>query len=131
VITSGDGGLFPRGIVVGVARQQGDGVWRVVLASSQHPIDFVRLVPFVGVERPEDAPAADQGPPLDAASSVSVITRDLTPPAPSPPPAPAPVPSQPRPRLAPTESPPVTSAPAPATPPPAPSPPPENDGPNE
>ena len=75
VITSGDGGLFPRGIPVGVARRSGDG-WRVALAASQQPIDFVRILPFVGVERPEEAPATDEGPPLAAASSYSSIGRE-------------------------------------------------------
>jgi rod shape-determining protein MreC len=89
VITSGDGGLFPRGIPVGVARRSGDG-WRVALAASQQPIDFVRILPYVGVDRPEDAPATDEGPPLAAASSYSNIGREtMTPPptAPTAPPA--------------------------------------------
>ena len=51
VITSGDGGLYPRGIPVGVARREGDGAWRVALAAAQRPIDFVRLIPFVPIER--------------------------------------------------------------------------------
>lgn len=93
VITSGDGGLYPRGIVVGVARQQRDGSWRVALSASQQPIDFVRLVPFIGVERPEDAPTSDPGPPLAASSSVSVIGRETMP-------APVAAPSPPRPRRA-------------------------------
>jgi rod shape-determining protein MreC len=121
VITSGDGGLYPRGIVVGVARQQGDGAWRVVLSSSQHAIDFVRIVPFVGVERPEDAPVEDEGPPLDTTSSVAVIGRELTAAPPSPaPPRPSPRPT-PRPTPAPTQTPPpVTASPAPAPPEPTP-----------
>jgi rod shape-determining protein MreC len=87
VITSGDGGLFPRGIPVGVARRSGDG-WRVALAASQQPIDFVRILPFVGVERPEEAPAADEGPPLAAASSYSNIGRETMTPPPTAPSAP-------------------------------------------
>jgi rod shape-determining protein MreC len=87
VITSGDGGLFPRGIPIGVARRSGDG-WRVALAASQQPIDFVRILPFVGVERPEEAPAADEGPPLAAASSYSSIGRETMTPAPTAPSAP-------------------------------------------
>ncbi|MBY0564203.1 MAG: rod shape-determining protein MreC [Hyphomonadaceae bacterium] len=85
VITSGDGGIFPRGISVGVAQRQPDGSWRVALAASQRPIDFVRLAPFVGVENPESAPVVDPGPPLAAASSVSTVVRDLTPPTPAAP----------------------------------------------
>jgi rod shape-determining protein MreC len=117
VITSGDGGLFPRGIPVGLARGERDGSWRVALAVAQRPIDFVRLIPYVGVARPEDEPVDDTGPPLNIASSVSAISRETTP----PPPASAPVQQQPRPRRDP--SPPqaqADTAPAPAPPTPAP-----------
>jgi rod shape-determining protein MreC len=89
IVTSGDGGLYPRGIPVGVARSSGDGQWRVALAASQRPIDFVRILPFVGIDRPEDAPVADEGPPLAASSSVSAIGREtvaLPPTAPTAPP---------------------------------------------
>jgi rod shape-determining protein MreC len=94
VVTSGDGGLYPRGIPVGVARSSGDGQWRVALAASQRPIDFVRILPFVGVERPEDAPVSDEGPPLAANSSFSSIGRETLQPAPT---TPTPV-QPPRPR---------------------------------
>jgi rod shape-determining protein MreC len=90
VITSGDGGLFPRGIPVGVARREPDGQWRVALAAAQRPIDFVRLIPFVGVETPEAEPVADEGPPLAAASSVSAIGRETMTPPPTAPSASAP-----------------------------------------
>jgi rod shape-determining protein MreC len=60
VITSGDGGLYPRGLPVGVARRERDGQWRVALAASARPIDFVRLLPYVGAPRPEAAPVDDQ-----------------------------------------------------------------------
>lgn len=73
VITSGDGGLYPRGIPVGVARRDGAGQWRVALAAAQRPIDFVRLLPYVGVEPPEQTVSSDASPPLNASSSVSVI----------------------------------------------------------
>jgi rod shape-determining protein MreC len=95
VLTSGDGGLFPRGIPVGVARQSGDGSWRVALAASQRPIDFVRIIPFMGPQRPEDAPVSDAGPPLAANSSFNAVGRETTAPPPS---APTPAPAAPRPR---------------------------------
>ncbi len=85
IITSGDGGLYPRGIPVGVARRQGDGAWRVVLAAAQRPIDFVRIIPYVGVVRPEDALVADAGPPLNTTSSVAVIGRGTMAPPPTAP----------------------------------------------
>ena len=115
VVTSGDGGLYPRGIPVGVARSSGDGQWRVALAASQRPIDFVRILPFIGVERPEDTQVPDEGPPLNTTSSVAAVGRELTQ---APPAAPSVAPSQPRPRppAAATPQPVVQRAPEPAPP---------------
>lgn len=130
VITSGDGGLYPRGIPVGVARRQNDGVWRVALAVAEQPIDFVRIIPFIGVEAPEDAPAEGEGPPLASTSSVAVISRQTMAPAPSIPSSTAPAPSatapRPRPPAQTTAQRPATPAPTPAqVEPPAPEPQPE------
>lgn len=131
VITSGDGGLFPRGIPVGVARRDGSGQWRVALAAAQQPIDFVRILPYVGVERPEESAVVGEGPPRAADSSVSAIgTQTMAPPPsyqPAPPPRPAPTQEQraPAPQLAapqpaaPQPAAPQTPAPQPAPPPPA------------
>jgi rod shape-determining protein MreC len=65
VMTSGDDGVFPRGIAVGQAGIAPDRQWRVRLASSNSPIDFVRIVP------PSNFP-----PPLDP------VTPPILPPAP-------------------------------------------------
>lgn len=46
VLTSGDGGVLPRGLPVGTAVKGLDGRWRVVLASDRAPIDFVRILLF-------------------------------------------------------------------------------------
>lgn len=46
VLTSGDGGLFPRGLPVGRAVKGLDGRWRVVLASDRAPVDYVRILLF-------------------------------------------------------------------------------------
>ncbi len=46
ILTSGDGGVFPRGLPVGVAVKGLDGRWRVVLAADKAPIDFVRILLF-------------------------------------------------------------------------------------
>ncbi|MGE3143620.1 MAG: rod shape-determining protein MreC [Hyphomonadaceae bacterium] len=135
VITSGDGGVFPRGVAVGVAHAGRDGVWRVALAASQQPIDFVRILPYAGLELPEDQPVADPGPPppraaarppaaAEAPAPVQTVTatRAPTPPAaerPAPPPAPTPRPAQPAPatQTAPAaRSSPTAPAAAPATP---------------
>lgn len=85
VVTSGDGGLFPRGIPVGVARRSGDGQWRVALAASQRPIDFVRILPYVGIEHPEDTAPVNEVPPLASSSSVSAIGRQTMAPPPTAP----------------------------------------------
>jgi rod shape-determining protein MreC len=118
IVTSGDGGLYPRGIPVGVARSSGDGQWRVALAASQRPIDFVRILPFVGIDRPEDAPVTDEGPPLGASSSVSAIGRETVAPPPTTPTAPPVV----RPRRVAAQdaaaTPTISPAPAEAAPPP-------------
>ena len=46
VLTSGDGGVLPRGLPVGTAVKGLDGRWRIVLASDRAPIDFVRILLF-------------------------------------------------------------------------------------
>jgi len=46
VLTSGDGGLYPRGLPVGVAAKDYRGVWRVRLYSDRAAIDFVRILVF-------------------------------------------------------------------------------------
>jgi len=46
VVTSGDGGVLPRGLPVGVAAKGLDGRWRVILASDSAPVDFVRILEF-------------------------------------------------------------------------------------
>lgn len=116
VITSGDGGLYPRGIPVGIARSDRDGNWRVALAAAQTPIDFVRILPYVGIERPEEAPA-EQTPPLSRTSVNVVGSQTLTPPpslAPQAPPAPRPqAPAAQRPRPQPQPETPASAPPAP------------------
>jgi rod shape-determining protein MreC len=85
VITSGDGGLYPRGLPVGVARRERDGAWRVALAAAQQPIDFVRIIPFIPVEPPEGTATPDATPPMGSTSSVAVLGRETMAPPPSAP----------------------------------------------
>jgi rod shape-determining protein MreC len=97
VITSGDGGLYPRGIPVGVARRDRDGQWRVALAAAQQPIDFVRILPYIGIAQPEDtAPESAPPPPNTGGSSVADISNETMTPAPSYQPPPPPPPPRPR-----------------------------------
>ena len=46
IITSGDGGVMPRGLPVGAAVKGADGSWRVALSADQTRIDFVRVLKF-------------------------------------------------------------------------------------
>ena len=46
VLTSGDGGVLPRGLPVGVVVKGFDGGWRVDLDSDASPIDFVQIMLF-------------------------------------------------------------------------------------
>lgn len=62
ILTSGDGGVLPRGLPVGTAVKGLDGRWRVVLASDTAPIDFVRILLFEDFSQL----AAEQQKELDA-----------------------------------------------------------------
>jgi rod shape-determining protein MreC len=92
VVTSGDGGIFPSGVVVGTAERHRDGAWRVRLGAANAAIDQVRILPYAAAEAPEDSLVADAGPPAPVFTS-----RMLTAPAPTPVVAPPPRPSGPRP----------------------------------
>jgi rod shape-determining protein MreC len=46
VLTSGDGGMAPRGLPVGTAVKGLDGAWRVQLDADETSIDFVRILLF-------------------------------------------------------------------------------------
>jgi rod shape-determining protein MreC len=66
VLTSGDGGVFPRGLPVGTVVRGIDGGWRVALDSDAAPIDYVQILLFtdfaqIANERalaPKDLPTA-------------------------------------------------------------------------
>jgi rod shape-determining protein MreC len=113
IVTSGDGGVFPRGLLVGVADRGRDGVWRVRLAAASAPIDYVRLTPFAPVEAPELAPVEDLGPPRPVFQAPSFVAAAATTQA-----APTPgVPQRRRPILPPPTPPPPGSAGDDAAPP--------------
>lgn len=56
LLTSGEGGAFPRGLVAGYATPRGED-WRVEFAMQQGRVGFVRLIPERAIPRPEDNPA--------------------------------------------------------------------------
>ncbi len=147
LVTSGDGGVLPRGLPVGLAVKGLDGRWRAVLASDAAPVDFVRILLFQDFSQLTAAAAAELNkmpvpPPASPLPAVGVTASGATPagaaaPAPKPPTtagaapaastarAPAPKTAPPRAPAAKAATPsrPVTPAPvpapAPASPPPA------------
>jgi rod shape-determining protein MreC len=75
VITSGDDGIFPRGIAVGQAGIAPDQLWHLRLASNASPVDFVRLIPPSNFPPPLDpvTPPPLTAPPEGASAAVSVL----------------------------------------------------------
>lgn len=59
LLTSGEGNAFPRGLRVGRAIRVND-EWLAQLALGEAPVDFVRLLPTLSIDTPEDDPASVQ-----------------------------------------------------------------------
>jgi rod shape-determining protein MreC len=122
VLTSGDGGVFPRGLPVGIAVKGLDGRWRVVLASDRAPVDFVRILLFEDFTQVVNRAALDVTtvppptggmttlPPPPAAPNAIPGATTPTPPASGP--------AQPTPQVVPPATPPAKVVAPPATPPP-------------
>jgi rod shape-determining protein MreC len=85
ILTSGDGGLFPRGLPVGTVVQGFDGNWRVRLDSDDGPIDMVRILLFRDFSQlaEQKALSATVVPPLSPAEAADVAARAK--PSPTPP----------------------------------------------
>jgi rod shape-determining protein MreC len=88
ILTSGDGGMFPRGLPVGVAAKSLDGGWRVKLYSERGAVDYVRVLKFEDFSQLAD-PQALTPPPLTALQTAA------QPPAPVPAPVVAQSPAAP------------------------------------
>jgi rod shape-determining protein MreC len=87
ILTSGDGGVLPRGLPVGTAVKGLDGRWRAVLASDRSAIDFVRILlfeDFTQVVNQKQLSVMPTPPPTRGDGRTVGVT-----PVPTPPPAPA------------------------------------------
>jgi len=62
ILSSGDGGLVPRGLPIGVAARGIDGTWRVKLFSDRGAIDFVRVMRFDSFAQLADGSTLDSPP---------------------------------------------------------------------
>lgn len=85
VLTSGDGGVFPRGLPVGVAVKGLDGRWRVVLASDKAAVDFVRILLFEDFTQVADTRKLERTvtpPPTPGATTLPAPTPAAAPSAP-------------------------------------------------
>jgi rod shape-determining protein MreC len=79
ILTSGDGGVLPRGLPVGVAVKGLDGKWRVVLASDRGPIDFVRILLFQDFTQVINRRELDQLPvPPPTPGEPNAVTAEAT-----------------------------------------------------
>jgi rod shape-determining protein MreC len=130
ILTSGDGGIIPRGLPVGTAVKGLDGSWRVRLDADETAIDFVRILLFKDFSLlanqeelaqpgnpeplpPADAPAAAPPPAAPvakapatapAAAKTSAVSVGAPRPAPAPPPPAAKAPATAGPAAAPASS---------------------------
>ncbi len=95
ILTSGDGGLFPRGLPVGVIYQAWDGQWRVRLDADDAPMDIVRILLFKDFSQLAQQRALQQliVPPLPPADAAQVAAQAAV--SSSQPPAPQSVSSAP------------------------------------
>ncbi|MBX3492194.1 MAG: rod shape-determining protein MreC [Parvibaculum sp.] len=81
VVTSGDGGLIPSGLPVGLVIQTNDGNLRVQTFSDRGRLDFVRVLQYEfpwQVER-QDPPEVLKGPPASSSGSAASGTAAVAP----------------------------------------------------
>lgn len=117
VLTSGDGGVFPRGLPVGTAVKGLDGRWRVALDADSGALDLVRILKFRDFSQFADEtalsttavpPVTTVDPQVRTPPPVIRQAPATTAPAPAPRPvaaAPPPAPAQPPPQPEPTGTP--------------------------
>jgi rod shape-determining protein MreC len=138
ILSSGDGGVIPRGLPVGEAARGVDGVWRVRLYTDRSPMDLVRILQFKDFSQEIDRetlarsemPPAPPLPPRPAASAAPIIAPAAASPAARPAapagataapstatPAPAPTPAATSPEPVAAPAPPVVAETASVAPP--------------
>ena len=90
VLTSGDGGLYPRGLPVGVAAKDIRGGWRVRLYAEGQDVDYVRILAFDDFSRLGAMQLAELAakappalPPADAAQLAAATAAKAAPPVPA------------------------------------------------
>lgn len=136
ILSSGDGGGFPRGVPIGVAARGIDGTWRVKLFSDRGAIDYVKVLlfedfgqlvgpndlnapPLAALDTLSEATGAQSAAIDDAAARRSaaaagqaerVRAANAAPP-PAPVQTPTPAPARPRPQAAPPSARPAAPAP--------------------
>ena len=76
ILTSGDGGVFPRGLPVGEAARGVGGGWRVKLYADRGDVDFVRVLLFQNFDQLVD-PRALNAPPLAALQAAPPPSPEL------------------------------------------------------
>jgi rod shape-determining protein MreC len=83
IVTSGDGGVLPRGLPVGTAAKGLDGRWRVVLASDAAPVDYVRILAFQDFAQLANHEELDRmpvpPPPSGGAATIGVVGQGAEP----------------------------------------------------
>jgi rod shape-determining protein MreC len=128
ILTSGDGGIYPRGLPVGVARKDVRGVWRVALYADEASIDYVRILVFDDFSQMVDQAAMARAPvpplsPAERAAVEAAASGRAAPLIALPQATPAPAPGQAAPPARPAAAAPRPAArPAPPRPQPAPAP---------
>ncbi len=95
VFTSGDGGIFPPKLPVGVVDFVDGSTVRVRLSADMSRLDFVNVMAYEPIERPEQNPAAEAVDALPPGPSVAAVTEPRIEPPVAMPPADPVLPSPP------------------------------------